>query len=219
MQNDVVNDAVLTAPGAYMQVVGIVQSLAVGMLLQNAKLFQLLAAGNVDFSSYAFWIALLQATAVFQLIVLTWHVSIQNVTAFRRAYGIWDSYIPFSTVFAEYFLILNSSPERFQQWELCMILFMAAAILAYTHGFAVSRREAAKNDAAFALIGRFPFWIRVYLIGIGLVAAVGFLMDAGQPASRAIIAGIVDGGILLFSILNTRFFWAPLIKAQDLRRG
>src|SRR4051794_38575817 len=102
MQNDVVTESVSTTSNAYMQVVGIVQSLAVGMLLQNAKFFQLLAADHIDVASNVFWLSFLQATVRFQLIVLTWHVSLQNVIAFKRAFGIWDSYVPFSTVFAEY---------------------------------------------------------------------------------------------------------------------
>src|SRR5262245_57332342 len=52
MQNDVRGEAVSTTPAAYMQVVGIVQSLAVGMLLQNAKFFQLLAPDHIDFASH-----------------------------------------------------------------------------------------------------------------------------------------------------------------------
>src|SRR5712671_1600713 len=118
MQNDVANESISTASSAYMQVVGIVQSLAVGLLLQNAKLFQLLTADQIDLSSGEFWLAFLQATVAFQLIVLTWHMNLQNVIAFKRAFGMWDSYIPFSFVFAEYFLILNSTPEKFWQWEL-----------------------------------------------------------------------------------------------------
>jgi hypothetical protein len=89
MQNDVLNESISTAPNAYMQVVGIVQSLAVGFLLQNAKLFHLLAANQIDLSSNEFWVALFQATAAFQLIVLTWHVNLQNVIAFKDHSGCW----------------------------------------------------------------------------------------------------------------------------------
>src|SRR5215510_956355 len=130
MRNDVVTDAVSTMPGAYMGVVGIVQSLAVGLLLQNATLFQLLAIDEAsphlilaDLCKPDFWLAFFEATAAFQLIVLTWHVNIENITAFKRVFHMLDSYIPFSFVFAEYFLIVNATPETFRQWNLFMALF------------------------------------------------------------------------------------------------
>jgi hypothetical protein len=72
MRNDVVTDSISAMPGAYMGVVGIVQSLAVGVLLENASLFQMLKADQVsarlllaDLERPEFWLALFQATAVF----------------------------------------------------------------------------------------------------------------------------------------------------------
>ena len=54
MQSDVANESISTASSAYMQVVGIVQSVAVGFLLQNAKLFQLLTADHIDLLGMSF---------------------------------------------------------------------------------------------------------------------------------------------------------------------
>src|ERR1700687_450672 len=96
--NDVVRDAVLTTPNAYMQLVGIVQALAVGLLLQQGAFFNLLEAGRVDVRSVEFWLAFSQTTTTFQLIVLTWHVNVQTITVFQRVFGLADSYIPFSFI-------------------------------------------------------------------------------------------------------------------------
>jgi hypothetical protein len=72
MRNDVVADSVSTIPSACMGVVGIVQSLAVGVLLENASLFQFLKADQTssrmllaDLERPGFWLALFQATTAF----------------------------------------------------------------------------------------------------------------------------------------------------------
>ena len=219
MQNDVANESISTASSAYMQVVGIVQSLAVGLLLQNAKLFQLLTADQINFSSSEFWLSFLQATVAFQLIVLTWHMNLQNVMVFKRAFGMWDSYIPFSFVFAEYFLILNSTPEKFWQWSFFVFLFTMGGLFAFTHVYIVSRKELSRNKAVFDLIGTYPFWVRIYISSMGLIALAGLLTDAGQTASRLILAGTIDALIFAFTFINTRFFWTPIVSAKELRRG
>jgi hypothetical protein len=218
MQNDVANESISTASSAYMQVVGIVQSLAVGLLLQNAKLFQLLTADQINFSSSEFWLSFLQATVAFQLIVLTWHMNLQNVMAFKRAFGMWDSYIPFSFVFVEYFLILDSTPEKFRQWGLFVFLFTMGGLFAFTHVYIVSRKELSRNKAVFDLIGTYPFWVRIYISGIGLIALAGLLTDARQTTSRLILAGTIDASIFAFTFINTHFFWTPIVSAKELRR-
>jgi hypothetical protein len=219
MQNDVANESISIASSAYMQVVGIVQSLAVGLLLQNAKLFQLLTVDRIDLSSSEFWLAFLQATVAFQLIVLTWHINLQNVIAFKRAFGMWDSYIPFSFVFAEYFLILNSTPEKFWQWELFVFLFTIGGLFAFTHVYVVSRKELTRNKVVFDLIGTYPFWVRVYISAIGLIALAGLLTDTGQTGARLLFAGAIDASIFAFAFVNTHYFWTRIVSAQELRRG
>jgi hypothetical protein len=219
MQNDVANESISTASSAYMQVVGIVQSLAVGLLLQNAKFFQLLTLDQINFSSSDFWLSFFQATVAFQLIVLTWHMNLQNVMAFKRAFGMWDSYIPFSFVFAEYFLILNATPEKFWQWELFVLLFTLGGLFAFTHVYFVSRKELSRNKEVFDLIGTYPFWVRVYISGIGLIALAGLLTDSREPAARLLFAGAIDVAIFAFTFINMHFFWTRIISAKELRRG
>lgn len=219
MQNDVVNESISTAPSAYMQIVGIVQSLAVALLLANAKFFQFLTDDKINFISSDFWLAFFQATVAFQLIVLTWHMNLQNVMAFKRAFGMLDSYIPFSFVFAEYFLILNSTPEKFWLWSLFVFLFMMGGIFAFTHVYVVSRKEPARNKVVFDLIGAYPFWVRVYISAIGLIALAGLLTDASQTPARLVLAGAIDASIFAFTFINTRFFWTPIVSAKELRRG
>lgn len=219
MQNDVVNESISTAPSAYMQVVGIVQSLAVGLLLQNANFFQLLTQDRINFASSDFWLAFLQATVAFQLIVLTWHMNLQNVMAFKRPFGMWDSYIPFSFVFAEYLLILNSTPGKFWQWSFFVFLFTMGGLFAFTHVYIVSRKELSRNKVVFDLIGTYPFWVRVYISAIGLIALTGLLTDADQTPARLLLAGAIDASIFAFTFINTHFFWARIVSAKELRRG
>jgi len=225
MRNDVVIDSVSTMPGAYMGVVGIVQSLAVGVLLENASFFQMLKTDQAssvlllaDLARPEFWLALFQATTAFQLIVVTWHVNIQNITAFKRVFRLLDSYIPFSFVFAEYFLIVSSTPETFWQWQLSIALFMAAVFLAYTHVFAVARKDFAGNEAIFQRIGAYTFWVRACLCAIGAIALMGLTVDVGSVAAKAAIAGLIDVMILVFTFVNILFFWRPIVSAPILTR-
>jgi hypothetical protein len=150
--------------------------------------------------------------------VVTWHVNIRNITAFKRVFRLLNSYIPFSFVFAEYFLIVNSTPETFWQWQLSVALFMAAVFLAYTHVFAVARKDFAGNEAIFARIGTYTFWVRACLCAIGAIALIGLTMEEPSVVDQAAIAGFIDVMILVFTYVNIRFFWLPIVSAPSLTR-
>jgi hypothetical protein len=162
--NDVVRDAVLTTPNAYMQLVGIVQALAVGLLLQQGAFFNLLEAGRVDVRSVEFWLAFFQTTTTFQLIVLTWHVNVQTITVFQRVFGLADSYIPFSFIFAEYFVAINSAPEKFREWALSIAVFMLAALIAYLHLFLRANKDFEESKAVLDRIGNYPLVVYVFFV-------------------------------------------------------
>lgn len=219
MPNDIVDESVSTQASAYMGVVGIVQALAVGMLLEHAEFFQLLVSGKIDVASGEFLLAFFQATVVFQLIVLTWHMNLQNVIAFKRAFGMWDSYIPFSFVFAEYYLARNASPERFWQWELSVLVFMVCALFAFTHVYFVARKNLARNKAVLDQLGTYPFWVRICVFAMALLSIAGLLIDGHDMAPKLVVAGLLDVSIFAFMFINTHFFWTRLISAENLLRG
>jgi hypothetical protein len=219
MANDIVDESVSTAAGAYMGVVGIVQALAVGMLLEHAEFFQLLASDRITGASGEVLLAFFQATVVFQMIVLTWHMNLQNAIAFKRAFGMWDSYIPFSFVFAEYYLARNASPERFWQWEFCVLLFMVCALFAFTHVYFVARKNLARNKAVLDRVGTYPFWVRICISAMALLSIAGLLIDTRDMTPKLVLAGLLDVSLFVFMFINTRFFWTRLVSADDLRRG
>ena len=93
-------------PAAYMQVAGIVQSLALSYLA--IQIFGNFGNGKFFVQD---WVTLsLQYLCVFQLIVLTWHVNAQNSMAFKLFHRILDSYIPFLFAIPEYAMIETCHP-------------------------------------------------------------------------------------------------------------
>jgi hypothetical protein len=129
-----------------------------------------------------------------------------------------DSYIPFSFVFAEHFLIVTSTPETLWQWLVSIALFMAAAFAAYTHVFAVARKDFAGKGAIFQRIGPYTFWVRVCVCAIGAVAILGLSLDVSAAVAQAAFAALIDAMILVFTFVHIRFFWMPIISAPSLTR-
>jgi hypothetical protein len=216
--NDVVRDAALMTPNAYMQLVGIVQALAVGVLLQQAAVFNIIENGRVDLRSAEFWVVFLQASTAFQLIVLTWHVNVQTITVFQRVLGLADSYIPFSFIFAEYFIVTNASADKFREWALGVAVFMLIALIAYLHLFLRANQDFKENEAALRRIGNYPRVMYAFF-GTGAVFAFGaYLADPLGQVAQALIAGVIGVGFLLFTYLHVRLFWLRVIRAPALKK-
>jgi hypothetical protein len=217
--NDVVRDAVLTTPNAYMQLVGIVQALAVGLLLQQAALFNLLEAGRIDVRSVEFWLAFFQTTTAFQLIVLTWHVNVQTITVFQRVFGLADSYIPFSFIFAEYFIAINSAPEKFREWALSIAVFMVAALIAYLHLFLRANKDFEESKAVLDRIGNYPVVVYAFFVAGGTAALAAYLADPIDQVWQTIAAGAIDFALLIFTYIHVRYFWQPVARAKTLKKA
>jgi len=216
--NDVVRDAALTTPNAYVQVVGIVQALAVVLLLQEGALFDLLNEGGADLGSAGFWVAFFQATVAFQLIVLVWHVYVQSSTAFQRILGVADSYIAFSFLLVEFFIVMNSVPAKFSAWAISVGLFMLAAIVAYLQFFTRAKRDFEESRAAFDRIGNYPLIVYAFLVVLGTVALSGYVFNVSDPVSQAMLAGAIDVSLLGFTVIHVRLFWGPIVRAERLRK-
>ena len=215
--NDVVRDAVLTTPNAYMQLVGIVQALAVGLLLQQGALFNLLETGSIDVRSVEFWLAFFQTTTAFQLIVLTWHVNVQTITVFQRVFGLADSYIPFSFIFAEYFIAINCAPEKFREWTLSIAVFMAAALIAYLHLFLRANRDFEESKAVLDRIGNYALVVYAFFVVGGTAALAAYLADPIDQVWQASVAGAIDFALLVFTYIHVRLFWQPVAGAKTLK--
>ena len=89
-------------PAFYVQLVGVVQSIAAGVLILTLVSFNPSKNSSLELLLYG-----LRFAATFQLIVLVWHVHLQHVTTFQFAFGLADSYIPFLFGVVEYFLITS----------------------------------------------------------------------------------------------------------------
>lgn len=216
--NDVVRDVTLTTPNAYVQVVGIVQALALVLLLQEGALFDLLNEGGADLGSAGFWVAFFQATVAFQLIVLTWHVYVQSTTAIHRVLGIADSYIAFSFLLVEFFIVMNSAPANFSAWSVSVGLFMLAAIVAYLQYFIRAKRDFEESRTALDRIGTYPLIVYAYLAVLGAVALSGYVFNVSDPVSQAMLAGAIDLSVLGFTMIHVRLFWSPIVRAERLRK-
>jgi hypothetical protein len=210
----VAEKSALLAPSAYMQMVGIVQSLAMYFLLTEATLPSYLSGklpANTSLGTEELCLAALQTTVAFFLIVLTWHVNTQNITTFKRVFGLSDSFIPFFFVFTEFFVAVYSTPGTFEGWELSIAAFMLMAVFAYTHLFYAAKHEffEEENKRLLSLIGRYTFWIRAYVVSSGLIVFFGWLFDVLPEIARASIIFVL---LFIFTFLHRKFFWQRLIK-------
>src|SRR5215471_18657249 len=217
--NDVVRDATLMAPNAYLQLVGIVQALVVGLLLQQGAVFQLIEDSRFELHSAESWLALFQALTAFQIIVLTWHVNLQTVITFQRVLGLADSYIPFSFIFAEYFIVLNSQPARFEGWALSLGVFFVGVVAAYMHLFMTANKDFEENSATLAHIGNYSVIVCVFFLLTAAVAFTGYVIDPIEIRTQALFAGVLAALMLLFTAIHVRLFWRPIIRAQRLKKA
>ncbi|HYM18150.1 MAG TPA: hypothetical protein VEU06_06275 [Micropepsaceae bacterium] len=216
--NDVVRDAALMTPNAYMQLVGIVQALAVGVLVQQAAVFDLIESGRGDLLSAEFWLVFFQASVAFQLIVLAWHVNVQTITAFQRVLGLADSYIPFSFIFAEYFMVTNSIAGKFREWALAVAVFMLIALAAYLHLFLRAHRDFKENEAVLDRIGNYPAIMYAFFGGGAAFAFGVYLADPLDQAVQALSAGAIDVALLVFTYVHVHRFWLPVVRTATLKK-
>ncbi|HUJ11627.1 MAG TPA: hypothetical protein VL171_16565 [Verrucomicrobiae bacterium] len=154
-----------------MTVVSIIQSFALGYLFtvigdRKDKLFQL------DNSSIIIW---LEAWAVFQIIVMNWHVTAQNVAIFARVYDWIDSYVPFLFAIPEYAMIACIKEGNIRWWFYWLAVFVALALAANIEMCIDVSRNEPENAEIFRRLRTYFVGVSSYFgFGVFLFGAMGY---------------------------------------------
>lgn len=231
---------------AYMQVVGIVQALALGYLIATTAplVFHarpetshdtLSASSNCDCNcnsvceqrellppqdSLDWLLGLIQALTAFFLIVLTWHVNVQNVIAFRRILSMQDSMIPFLFAIPEYLIISSARPENFSDWTVWLAVFMALAVYAYWQFFDQTRQQLSwfpENRPRFNSVRSYRYSIIAYIAFVAAMTLLAGLVDVQSKLDQLIRAILILVAIAFFAVLHRYVFWFRVIRApQDI---
>src|SRR5690348_14259197 len=144
-------------PSFYFQLVGMVQSLAAGYLIVSVPASP--ALWPIDGNSVLYWLLII---ADFNLIVLTWHITVQDASTLYRLSGLSDSYITFFFLIPEYFLIQYATEGKLAQWLISFAVYCAVTLIAYVDMFVFTKRER-DNLQAFRAIGHYPALITCYI--------------------------------------------------------
>src|SRR5437763_1234419 len=123
-------------PSFYFQLVGMVQSFAAGYLIVSVPKSP--ALWPFDTNSMLYWLLII---ADFQLIVLTWHITIQNAATLYRLSGLSDSYITFLFLIPEYLLIQYAAEGKLAQWMMSFGLYCLLTFIAYIDMFIFTKRD------------------------------------------------------------------------------
>lgn len=231
----VVRRSVELTPGAYMQVVGLVQAFAVGFLLTQQPWIDALVGlptedAVIPRTPHEWALTLLQFVATFHLIVLAWHVNAQNMMAFERRWGLLDAFIPMLFIFPEYLMIKTCDFEHFPAWCLGVAGFSGLSLLAYWHLHVhVSREFRDHNDDVLEKVRPFLKYIVPYIFFTGLVSAGIFICNeypgwlpiknvvsgaiARSENFNVFAAGVVYLLIIIFTFWHVLGFWHRALEA------
>lgn len=193
-------------PAFYMTIVSIIQSFALSFLLT--------AFG--DSAAVKTVLGWLQAVAVFQIIVMTWHVNVQHATIFARVYDWADSYIPFLFAIPEYLMIVCIKNRSLHWWFFWVALFTAMALAAYMDTFRDTQREP-ENAAVFARL-------RLYRVGILWYFASGavlfLFMGIFTPTTvwvQSMFVVVINLLFIIFAFVHHRYCWKKVIDEPSNR--
>ena len=194
-------------PAFYMTIVSIIQSFALGFLLTSIGD----SAARLLHTNLIAFVGWFQAAAVFQVIVMTWHVNVQHATIFARVYDVADSYIPFLFAIPEYSMIVCIKSGNVHWWFLWMALLVAMTFWAFLDNYVDTQKEP-ENAEVFAKLRLYRVGILAYL---GSGAALFLLMGLFTPAGTSmqlLLAGIVNVMLVIFTFAHHFFCWRRVIS-------
>jgi hypothetical protein len=191
------DEAKKQSASVYLTLISIIQSFALGFLLSAVK--EALDASpsppwSISAQSAIGW---LQVTAIFQAVVLCWHVNINNAIVMPRLVGLSDSYIPFLFAIPQFVMISSLQPRSLYLWFLGMSGFALVSFWAY-HAMYRKDAQEPENKQALQLLGAFPLVNRVYAIGSAIIlGSVGYRFLRHSPSDSVAMFWLVTTNALL----------------------
>ena len=205
-------------PGAYMQLVGIVQSIAIGFLL--VRYYESI---KDDPWSVSGLLASLRFTACFQFFVVAWQVHIQFGTVIKRTFSLRDSYFTFGFLLPE-FLVAQYSDGTYvdsysrYRWLAAFTGLFAFTCLSYklhfkgrNRRFIVVNRRRLKHVKEYRTVA--PDYALIALaLCCGTTAFARFYSTEGYDLLVENLAGalVVNGVVFAFTVFHERRFTAKL---------
>jgi hypothetical protein len=185
----------------YLTLVSIIQSFALGFLLSTVGSVYSATPTLLWPLSYASLITWLQIAAIFQAVVLCWHVNINNAIIMHRLIGLSDSYIPFVFAIPQYLMISAIQSRCLPVWFFGMAGYSAVSFWAYTMMYRKDAEEP-ENAEVFRVLGWYPHFNRLFtLSALPLFASVGFYFCRHVVADSATVLWLVFQN-LLFGIFT-----------------
>jgi hypothetical protein len=216
------SDARDQAAAFYLQVVAIIQSLALGFLLTavGERLTNQSSLYSIsNYSSINTQLVWLQIIAVFNVIVLTWALSAHGVIQFKRDMTLADSYNPFLLGVTQFFLVYFISAQTTYLWFLAMALFSINAVVLQVH---VHRRRnlVLANKAALEKLRQFrPLGVHVntfliiFMTAWACILAMGGLSSLEPRATLGLLLS-VNGGLGVMVLLTCRMLRSMALRAE-----
>ncbi len=223
-QNEIAKNVIAAAPAIMSQLMGIVSSLALVPLFSDTGFAKHLSVlwdigATSDIPHQAVLLAFIQFSTAFLIIVLTWHVYIQNSFVFKRLYGgFTDSLIPFLIAAAEYYVIELSRPQLYSEWEIAVLAYLVLAILSLTHLFTKAKIELTEDNAdILRKLSWYPSYIRLYIFIPASVVVLDQFVWIHLPDQdwqrRTAVASVILLTYPVFLFLHQRFFWYRLTRS------
>ena len=178
--------------GFYLTLVSVMQSLALGFLLQSAGA-TLLSAGRLP------WGLLLQSATVLLALVLVWHQYAFGTVAFRWRLDLFDSAIPFAIGTSEYLMIavMVSSQKRspvavhgFAFWLWFLSAFAGVSAMAYLNQSRKAERTR-ESETLIAPSRRSMQFTLAYCLSFTAAALVASFAPLAQCSRLAVSTAIL----------------------------
>lgn len=191
------------ASGVYLTLISMMQSLALGYLLQLLGA-ELIAKGTLPLNM------VFQATTALLVIILVWHQYAMGVIQYSWKLDIFDSILPFFMGITEYSLIASMAiPEtntalgdiRYNLWLWSLAAFAFVSIFAYWNQFGKTDPEP-KMKALIAVSKR------------SMLQTIGYFLFFALLASALSIWRLAGRFNCILSLIITLSFLAELIRVE-----
>ena len=195
----------------YLTLVSMISSLALGYLLASLRP----SGSPLDRAACVYW---LQALAVFQCAVLTWHEYAIGTVFFRWATNYVDSLIPFLFGIAEFALVEAMNKADLSVWFRWLAAIPVLSVLAYLNQYLKARRHKENVDALKRVAD-----YRIAETGLLISGSVFFyafsanLTRSGAVATYALPFALAVNVLLIVYTVLTNIAYHRVIHGPDAR--